>query len=650
MKKLLLITFALLGLVNAQNGFHIHHLFGLKESTPGLFTQSALNQQDGHEVEIETFNLSINFGGPYGYYTVNNTVLYLDSINQTIGLVNQYDLPEFFESGYTGTANSYTLQGIIAEICVNPLVDSVMYGFDFQQKVLSANVYAAGFGIGTSASMTNLTDLASLNMVYFNGNIYVSGKTASNQVTIYVVNETSLAIQDTLNFTAESMYLVANPLMGIFGIAQDTQQQNSLIQLNTATGQVVTLGALPSCFNCATDVYEYDKNAVVLDPENNQIILSRSESLGGNVSHYLSTYELQNGTEIYNVPTAERWSNLIFQKPQADLVYPGDANHDKVVDMLDVLPIGLKYNDNVQQRFEISSEWIGQFAVNSGDTFVGGLDKKHADCNGDGQINSVDIDAINDNYDFIHYSEKGTNASCDFPLYVNFPSLVKEDEAIEISIGLDLSANPFQDVYGVVFTVEFDSNFIVQNTLNTAAINGGWFGTENSDYLQINQVDFPQGKMDVGVVGIDKLNRNGGGVLLNGIWTMEDVVIPIAQGYLDMPMRITNVTIIDFDENEIDACGVDTIMRVYDKNVGIKNRPMALLDIHPNPTRSSAINLGHIENLGHVEIYDLQGRLLQTCTNNFGSINIGEYNKGVYIVKAYAGETVYVNKLVFDKE
>jgi len=117
-----------------------------------------------------------------------------------------------------------------------------------------------------------------------------------------------------------------------------------------------------------------------------------------------------------------------------------------------------------------------------------------------------------------------------------------------------------------------------------------------------------------------------------------------------MPMRITNVTIIDFDENEIDACGIDTVIRVYDKNVGIKNRTTAVLDIHPNPTRSNALNLAYMYALDYVEIYDLQGRLLNTWKQDFASLNIGNYNKGVYIVKAYAGETTYINKLVFDKE
>jgi len=154
----------------------------------------------------------------------------------------------------------------------------------------------------------------------------------------------------------------------------------------------------------------------------------------------------------------------------------------------------------------------------------------------------------------------------------------------------------------------------------------------------------------VGVVGIDKLNRNGGGVLLDGIWTMEDVVIPIAQGYRDMPFKISNVFIIDYDENVIDACGVDTVIRVYDKNVGVFEREELALNIYPNPTKASFINLEHVADLEYVEIYDMQGRRVQTWHEKFSQLHIGDFNKGVYILKAYTADKVYLNKLVYNKE
>ena len=185
--------------------------------------------------------------------------------------------------------------------------------------------------------------------------------------------------------------------------------------------------------------------------------------------------------------------------------------------------------------------------------------------------------------------------------------------------------------------------------MNTQGVNT-WFGTEDGNYIQRNIDDYPAGKMDVGVVGIDQLNRNGGGILIDGIWTMEDVLIPIAQGYLDMYLRVSNVHIIDFDQNVIDACGVDTVIRVYDKNVGIIERTEAPLQIYPNPTKASCINLAHIDGLQYVQVYDVQGRTVQTWQENFDQVHIGAFNKGAYFVKAYTADKVYLNKLVYNKE
>jgi hypothetical protein len=130
---------------------------------------------------------------------------------------------------------------------------------------------------------------------------------------------------------------------------------------------------------------------------------------------------------------------------------------------------------------------------------------------------------------------------------------------------------------------------------------------------------------------------------------MEDVVIPIAQGYLDMPFKISNVFVLDYDQNVIDACGVDTVIRVYDKNVGILERQELALSIYPNPTKANSINLEHVAELKYVEIFDMQGRRIQTWYENFSALQIGDFNKGIYFLKAYTADKVYVNKLVYNK-
>jgi hypothetical protein len=487
-----------------------------------------------------------------------------------------------------------------------------------------------------------------LNQVYFQNAIYFAGSNNNNEVELYRLSDTGLQTTGAEVYGFESLYLVSDQLWGIYGLARNASQQNYLVQLDPLTLSLDTVVLLPSCINCNQDNYEYDKNALVIDSENGHLILSRSEDLSGaSVEYFLSTFDLATGTTIYDVKTADRWSNLIFQKPQDDLVYPGDANFDKLVDMEDILPIGLKYNDQVVGRLVISNDWIGQESTNTLDTLANGTDKKHADCNGDGQVNAIDFDAVIQNYSNIHYSDKTIQGGCDFPLYLEYPNWVKEGEEITMQIGLDFSVNPSQDVYGLIFTLEYDESFVA-NTTGMISILGGstWFGTENLDYIQ-RSIKVSPGKMEVGLVGIDKLNRAGaGGVLLTGVWTMEDVVIPITQNYSDMAMRITNVTLIDYDENHIDACGVDTFIRVYDKDVGLIERELVDLPLFPNPTRFNHISLSCKGAIEKVELYDVQGHIIHSEIRD-DVVFFGDIPKGIYLIKVYTYDLIMVNKFMY---
>ena len=644
MRKLYVLVVSLVGLTYAQTSDHIHHLYGLKQETQGILTQAALNQQSGGSVEIETFTSSFTLGGPYSYFNVNNKVLYADTSFQMLSYLNEYLLPAVYLPNYSGSSNLYTYQIGISSLCVNPNLDSLYYAFDFENKLL-ITIMPNGGNMLSSLPLSSLSDLGSLSQVYFQNSIYLSSRNSFGEAVMYTLSATSLNVMESTVLPFEYYYLVADQQWGVYALAKNDFQEHFLLQLNTGANQFDTIAALPSCPTCI-----YDKNALVIDSDNGHLILARSEgNSGGSLQHFLSTYDLVSGIEIYNIQTADRWSNLIFQKPKADLVYPGDADHNKLVNITDLLPIGLKYNDQVIDRLQISTAWIGQEATNSQDTLANGVDKKHADCNGDGQINSLDVDAIFENYSSVHYSEKSTNANCDYPMFIQFPSFVKEDEPIDIQIGLDLTTDINQAVYGLTFTVDYDQSFVGSGGISTQ---GGstWFGTENGDYIQRFYKE-GQGRLAVGVVGIDQENRNGGGgVLLDGIWTMEDVVIPIAQGYSNMNFRISDVTLIDANGNYLEGCGVDTSIRVYDKSVGLQDRTIEVLSFFPNPTKLSHINLENVKDLEQVEMYDMQGRLIQIWHTNFNYLPLNNIPKGIYVLKAYTPKKTYMNKLVYAKE
>jgi hypothetical protein len=80
--------------------------------------------------------------------------------------------------------------------------------------------------------------------------------------------------------------------------------------------------------------------------------------------------------------------------PSAVTVYPGDANNDGIVDVRDILPLGVYYGTTGPSRTSASLSWVGQ-TVSSGWSPAAAA---YADCNGDGVVNAGDLAGILQNW------------------------------------------------------------------------------------------------------------------------------------------------------------------------------------------------------------------------------------------------------------
>ena len=69
------------------------------------------------------------------------------------------------------------------------------------------------------------------------------------------------------------------------------------------------------------------------------------------------------------------------------------------------------------------------------------------------------------------------------------------------------------------------------------------------------------------------------------------------------------------------------------------------ISLYPNPTKSSiTINIEGYNGLVNVQVYDLQGRLLEATTR--ATISMGEYAKGIYVFKVAYGDRTQELKVV----
>lgn len=155
-------------------------------------------------------------------------------------------------------------------------------------------------------------------------------------------------------------------------------------------------------------------------------------------------------------------SRVITTAAPVDSVYPGDANHDAIVDNSDVLALGLAYNDTGSTRPNTSIIYTGQFCQNWIDTFSNGINTKHADCNGNGIVNADDTTAIIQNFQLINPRSNGNGgrqSDAVFAIHFLNDTIVGGDTLVADLLLGDL-ATPASNVYGLSYSLHFDPAII----------------------------------------------------------------------------------------------------------------------------------------------------------------------------------------------
>lgn len=126
----------------------------------------------------------------------------------------------------------------------------------------------------------------------------------------------------------------------------------------------------------------------VVDPSLNEYTISGLESG--------FDYKFKIGC-LFDDVYLESYSETVFITGNIYEVWPGDTNNDGFVDVDDIIPIGLYWNEIGNARDKISFVWQGcNYPADWLDYAA------FADCNGDGEINISDVAAICLNWNYTH--------------------------------------------------------------------------------------------------------------------------------------------------------------------------------------------------------------------------------------------------------
>ena len=337
----------------------------------------------------------------------------------------------------------------------------------------------------------------------------------------------------------------------------------------------------------------------------------------------------------------------------AENVWPGDTDNSELVNHRDLLNIGLGFGQTGPARLETGFNWQGYAAFDWAEsTPWTNVNYKNADTNGDGIVSSADADAILPNYgeetnlwEEEAEEELGGGPVSHLsspPIFVQ-PDTVTVGQTVSFPIMLGNESFPAADVYGIAFSILYDPEVIVPESVS-ASFEDSWIGTLENDMLALHKDFHGQGRIDIALTKIDGINVDGNGQIGALHLTIEDVIL-LALQYPTV-LEIVNVRAITNSEEEItitpraSTIVIDLVNNVSEINLAEQ------LDIYPNPVANQLfINSSNVK-IQNVKLYTLEGSLVIDEPNFQGMLSLSNLSEGMYLLKVATDKGIYHQRIV----
>lgn len=318
-----------------------------------------------------------------------------------------------------------------------------------------------------------------------------------------------------------------------------------------------------------------------------------------------------------------------------DDVWPGDVNNDGKVNQIDHWAVGLGYGINGPARPNASIIWQGQPMTdwNGTLTFIYEFNRKYADCNGDGQINSGDTYAIYTNWGLTHPLRAEAPDFPDMEIPAALERTAFDSEVTELALHLGEASLPAPDAYGLAFEVDFDPDLVFAAEF---LADGSWLGTEGEDMMVLTKVIPEAGRAYISLVRTDHQSQTGFG----RVGTIRLYCLDGNCGAI----QAHNIRYLQADGSAFDVEGTLHWQSgsLNPVNSALENQ----VEVYPNPARE-LLWIG-IPSSGVARLFGTNGQLawmgyLQQGQNE---APLNGLTSGVYILKVQLPEGVATKKVV----
>lgn len=324
-----------------------------------------------------------------------------------------------------------------------------------------------------------------------------------------------------------------------------------------------------------------------------------------------------------------------------DCVWPGDANHDGIANHLDVLELGLAFGRSGPIR-NTPLSWAPHAAEIWESNFLQGLNMKHADMNGDGDVDYVkDSDILRIHYGLTH-SDYQPALECNEgnEIIVDGGFALVDPISFNTRTTIELNSQNIDSLYGLAFSVIYDTAYFGQSLGHST------FSPFDIDRSVVFRTERP-GVIEYAATCIDGLNvRFTEDKAILGFLLLIKARDLIPGKHDTTTLCIANVRGVLADGSEI-PLGANSIQFIFlEETTAIDGSMVPEVKVYPNPSNGKVYTEVPEEMIdAHFDVYRISGEFVDSGRIQ-GSVHELQLNDGIFTLVIRNGEMIIVEKIV----
>ncbi len=390
----------------------------------------------------------------------------------------------------------------------------------------------------------------------------------------------------------------------------------------------------------------------------NLIIYSPNNNVNSGVDEFEITYCVLNdaGECAYEKSIKVEIEILDLSRPNNnpscvdDCIWPGDTNRDGVVNMEDLLPIGVGMGAVGSPRSDADlSVWYGQYG-NDWNAEEGDLNFKHVDTDGDSIVTAFDTTAISSFYGYTHDLTSKKIPFYKYEIRLEGDVFFNPGDLVELDMILGSEQAPVVDLYGFTFPFNYEPLIFKKESVEIEYSPSSWLGY-NSPILQMSQNDL-RGSVETGFTRTSGLAASGFGMIGKVRFVVVEDINGIRLG--DDPLTITvggGTSIASNSGGQTFGMNIQPFQLhiIAKSEEEIENTPLTedLVKVYPNPAQSLLnVHLNGGQEFEQVIVYNMTGQVVYNSGKTLArrtQFDVSRLQNGIYVLSVVTPKGV-VNK------